>query len=215
MSDNQVCLTSGENIETEQQLAKKKKKSHQAKITTTQAAHALPFFNSFASCVSFRGSSKQMLECLLSVHRRAGRWLGHQPLWFWTRGLAAVQWPLVPFSPLGGWEVFRAASGTSASSSELLSMSLRTSLHTWRGNGNWWEALKTDYTHLQLQQASSAWKKLLSIKKKKKKKKATKHPGVVRSPDLLKRSSPLGDVNKWISDLLVTGVPLACQESAH
>lgn len=54
-------------------LQKKKKKSHQAKITTTQAAHALPFFNSFASCVSFRGSSKQMLECLLSVHRRAWR----------------------------------------------------------------------------------------------------------------------------------------------
>lgn len=74
-------------------------------------------------------------------HQREGGWVGHQPLWLWMRGLAAVQWPLVPFSPLAACEAFRASAATSASSSELLSMSLRTSLHTCRGNGSFDETL--------------------------------------------------------------------------
>lgn len=60
----------------------------------------------------------------------------HQSLWFWLQDLEP-KWPLVPFSPRGEAKWRRAAvlsrslEVVSVSSSELLSMSLRSSLDTW------------------------------------------------------------------------------------
>lgn len=54
----------------------------------------------------------------------------HQLLWFWLQGLEP-KWPFVPFSPRDDAVLSRSLGVVSVSSSELLSMSLRSSLDTW------------------------------------------------------------------------------------
>lgn len=56
----------------------------------------------------------------------------HQLLWFCLRALTAAQWPFVPFSPFEErWVDLEPPVVVLLSSSELLSTSLRTSLHTY------------------------------------------------------------------------------------
>lgn len=138
----QVHLTNGENIETEQHLATTK--SPLSKIITTQMARMVGFFTALhRTCCSGAPRSRcwsvhcQFTNmCLRTFAAGVCGLLGHQLLWFRARVFAAAQWPLVPFSPLDVWDAFRASVDAPASSSELLSMSLRTSLDTCRGDGN-------------------------------------------------------------------------------
>lgn len=76
----------------------------------------------------------------------------HQSLWFWLQDLEP-KWPLVPFSPRGEAKWRRAAvlsrslEVVSVSSSELLSMSLRSSLDTWN---EIWVISRGSFKHLNV-----------------------------------------------------------------
>lgn len=142
---------------------KNKTKSHPSKMTTAQTAQAVPFFNSFASYVSFRGSWKQMLGCSLSVRWSALGAGSPEGGGGWVGGSAAAV--VVGASGCGAVAVGAVLSSGCVRSLQgvrgriclffwaALDVAAHVFAHLKRKWKLWWEAFKIDHMHLQLQQA--------------------------------------------------------------